>query len=546
MLTDVRTAVSSYKWSPDGQWIAYTAIDPITPEEEKAAREKTDVRVIDEDTRMERLYVARARQDADGSHEARLLTPGNYCVAPDYDWSPDSGHMVFTSVPSTRPGVWIYADLSVVDVMNGDIRSLAHTGASERYPMYSPDGRWISYLLSDDPPVANGRNGVAIIPADGGTPRRLAPSSDEFGYLPNGSPFIGWSEQGDRIYYLEYSGTRTQIWALPVNGGPPQEISHGDGVFERMSLNATRTYMGFRWESTRKAPEAYISRIDNFAPNQISHVNQGFDDLPAIRTDVIQWKSVDGLPIEGMLTYPVSYERGKRYPLIVLVHGGPQGAVHQVFDGTPTVGSPTYGPVAALASRGYAILRPNVRGSTGYGLRFRRANHQDLGGMDYKDLIAGVDHVISIGVADPDHMGIGGWSYGGFLTASAITKTQRFRAATIGDGMTDLVSFFGTTDLPVMVRTDYGGEVWEEFELLVRQSPVRYAANVKTPVLILHGERDERVPIGQAQEFYRALKSRGVTVRMVVYPRAGHSPREPKQLVDAMNRIVQWLDQYVR
>ena len=189
--------------------------------------------------------------------------------------------------------------------------------------MFSTDGRWISYLLSEDPPVANGSNWVAIVRAEGGNPRRLAPTADEFGYLPNGSPFIGWSSQGDRIYYLEYSGTRMLIGSLPVDGEPPQEITHGDGVFERVSLNATRTVLGFRWESTRRAPEAYVSRIDKFGPSQISHLNEGLTDLPTIRTEVIQWKSVDGLPIEGMLTYPVGYEPGKRYPLIVLAHGGP-------------------------------------------------------------------------------------------------------------------------------------------------------------------------------------------------------------------------------
>ena len=234
-----------------------------------------------------------------------------------------------------------------------------------------------------------------------------------------------------------------RLLALPLDG-PPVDISRDDGMASAgVFLNGRRDRFGFAWETLDRPPEAFVAAVDHFEPVQVSHVQHGLSDAPLGRTEAIRWKAKDGLEIEGLLTYPVGYRKGRRYPLFLIVHGGPMGAFMRSYDGTPT-----YYPVAAFAARGYAVLRPNLRGSSGYGQKFRLANYGDWGGGDFAGLMTGVDHVIEQGVADPDRLGVMGWSYGGYMTAWTVTQTKRFKAASVGAGVTDLVSFTGTTDIP--------------------------------------------------------------------------------------------------
>jgi dipeptidyl aminopeptidase/acylaminoacyl peptidase len=276
---------------------------------------------------------------------------------------------------------------------------------------------------------------------------------------------------------------------------------------------------------------------------QVSRVNNDLPALPLGRTEALRWKSGE-FDVEGLLTYPVGYEKGKRYPLLLVIHGGPTDAFTQSFIASPHDFYNVY-PTAVFAARGYAVLRGNPRGSSGYGRKFRYANYKDWGGGDFKDLMAGVDHVISLGVADPDRLGVMGWSYGGYMTAWAITQTRRFRAACVGAGICDLVSFTGTTDIPSFVPDYFGGEPWDRFEAYRARSALYHIKGVSTPTLILHGEKDERVPTGQGYELYNALKRQGCPVQMVVYPRMGHGLDEPKLMKDAMTRNVKWFDKYV-
>jgi dipeptidyl aminopeptidase/acylaminoacyl peptidase len=538
MLTDVETGVSSFKWSPDGKWIAFTAPDPPSPQEEQAAREKDDARVMGENIKMTHLYLIPIEKDAAGKREARQLTTGNYNVglavyAGEYDWSPDSKTIAFTHTRAPRPDDWMSAGISLLDVESATVRPLVNTEVAELSPFFSPDGQWIAYKAAGTPPWGWNFT-VHLIPASGGTARKLAQTFDER------TNHFGWSPDGKRLYYTESHGTTVGLYALPVTG-TPEEISAQQGVISVTNLNQTRSMLGFVFENAHKPPEAYVSRLDNFAPVQISQVNQDKARLPLGRTVVTRWKSVDGVEIEGLLTYPVDYASDKRYPLLLSVHGGPASVFSQTFIGSPSV----YGPLAALSSRGYAVLRCNVRGSTGYGKEFRHANYQDWGGMDFQDLMAGVDHVINLGVADAERLGVMGWSYGGFLTASAITQTRRFRAAVVGAGITNLISNAGTADIPNDIPNYFGGEPWEKFNLLRARSPVLNVKGVDTPTLILHGERDKRVPVTQGYELYNALKRQGCVVKMVVYPRTPHVPQEPKLFRDVLSRCLEWFDDYV-
>jgi dipeptidyl aminopeptidase/acylaminoacyl peptidase/imidazolonepropionase-like amidohydrolase len=539
-LTDMKGGVGTFKWSPDGNRIAFTAVDGETAEDERRNKEKDDAREVDAHYKMNHLYVIPREKSAARKREPRRLTAGNYNVggaavdANPFDWSPDGKMIVFSHRPTPRVDDWTRSDISVVDVASSEVRPLVHSPAAEHSPLYSPDGKWIAFLKSDLPPIWRGNLGIQVIPADGGSPHPLAPTY-------NGSPtLVGWSQDAATIYYSEAYGTVTRLCTMPLDGSV-RVFGQDEGVMQHFSLNASRTAVGFSYEGCSRPPEAYISRLDIFDPRPVSGVNQELADVPLSDTDVVRWKSPDGLEIEGLLTYPIHFQWNQRYPLLLLIHGGPAGVFNQRF-----IAAPGPYPVAVFSARGYAVLRCNPRGSTGRGRDFRQANYQDWGGNDFKDLMAGVDFQVENGIADANRLGVMGWSYGGFMTSWTITQTQRFKAASVGAGVTNLMSFNGTTDIPGFVPDYFGAEFWSTLDPYRKHSAMFQVQGVKTPTLIQHGERDERVPISQGYELYNALKRQGCPVKMVVYPRTPHGIREPRLMLDAMKRNAEWFDHYLR
>jgi dipeptidyl aminopeptidase/acylaminoacyl peptidase len=332
----------------------------------------------------------------------------------------------------------------------------------------------------------------------------------------------------------------SRIYAIEVASGAITEINKGNEVLGSFSLSRNGI-LGFTMQSSDKAPEAFVTSISNFAPVQISRANADLPKLPLGKTEVLKWKSSDGLEVEGLLTYPVAYKSGTRVPLLLVVHGGPAG----VFTQSYLVASRGPYPIATFASRGFAVLRVNPRGSSGYGQKFRFANIKDWGGGDYKDLLTGVDRVIEMGVADPERLGVMGWSYGGFMTSWTITQTHRFKAASVGAAVTNLMSFIGTADIPSFIPDYFGAQPWEDLEVYRTHSAMFNAKGVKTPTLIQHGEADERVPISQGYEFYNALKVQNVPVRMIVLPRMPHGPNEPKMVLKAKQTNLEWFEKYL-
>ena len=538
-LTDVKTGVDSFKWSPDGKWIAFVMPDPPTASEERARREKDDAKVVDENFKMNRLWVVSVQEEG----KPRLLTAGDFnvcsCFAPSsFDWSPDGKTIAFSHTPTPQVDDWSLGDISVVDVATGETQLLVCTDAAERSPLYSSDGCWIAYQASDDPPTWASTFDVFIIPAGGGQPRLLAETSERW------SDLVGWSADSRQVYFTDTHGTGTGLFVVSLEGGPPREVGRGDKVMSSVALNSSRTMAGFVAQTPAGPPEAYTVPLDCTVPVQVSRANDHLPGYPLGRTEVIRYASTDGLEIEALLTYPVGYSPGKQYPLLLIVHGGPMGMFTRTFIANLDSDDPY--PVATFASQGYAVLRCNVRGSSGYGKEFIRANHRDWGGMDYQDLMKGVDRVIQIGVADGTRLGVMGWSYGGFMTAWIITQTNRFKAASVGAGVVNLISSVGTNSIPTCI-TDYLGVPFsDDSDIYLARSPLSYINNVSTPTLIQHFEEDDVVPISQGYEFYHALKRQGVPVKMVVYPRTPHGLREPKLLLDYAKRNVEWFDQYLR
>jgi dipeptidyl aminopeptidase/acylaminoacyl peptidase len=532
-LTDGKSAVGNFEWSPDGRTIAFTMTDGKSDEEEKNDKGRNDFRWVDENVKLSRLYVLTVQKDANGKREPKKLTTGNYNVD-GFDWSNDGSRIAFSHTKSPVANFWPTSDVSIVEVANANVTVLTNSPAAEFAPFYSPDGKSIALLASDNPPRWAQHGVIQIFPATGGAPKSFVASFD-------GQPGIaGWSADGKRIYFSEAKGTGTQIYYLDVAANRIEEIKTTSAVMFGLNINSTGTMFGFARQTSDTPADAFVASATDFTPVQITTVNANVKLPPVGRTEVITWKSTDGKQIEGLLTYPVGYQAGQRVPLILNIHGGPAGVFQQTFLG----GRGSY-PLATFSSHGYAILRPNPRGSSGYGTEFRRANMKDWGFGDYQDLMTGVDKVIAMGVADPDRMGVMGWSYGGFMTSWIVTQTQRFKAASAGAPVTNLMSFNGTADIPSFIPDYFGGQFWEIMDLYQKHSPIFNVKGVTTPTLIQHGEADVRVPISQGYEFYNALKVKGVPTRMLVLPRQPHGPNEPKMQLAAMKSNLEWFEKYI-
>jgi dipeptidyl aminopeptidase/acylaminoacyl peptidase len=538
------TAVTRFKWSPDGTQIAFVMPSPPSDAEIKRQKGKDDSRVVGQDAMMNQVWVVPVEKDAHGYRTARAITPAHlnvgssvfwhYSFGGGFDWSPDGKQIVFSYTGTTNPNAWPSSDISVADTATGVIHPLVSTGAGEIVPLYSPDGRWIAYLAGDNPFTWDLTFTIYVLPAEGGTSRQLAETFDR---EPRS---VAWSADSKRIYFTEDRGIGTSLSAVPIDGSPPQNVPVGNMVISDLNLNSTREMIGFVGQTATSSSEAYISRVDRFAPIQVSHANPDLPRYPLGRQEIIHWKSTDGLAIDALLNYPVGYRSGKKYPLILDIHGGPTGAFQQTFMAGRDLDSP-----AVFNAAGYAMLECNVRGSSGRGKAFRYANHKDWGGMDYVDLMTGVDRVVEMGVADPERLGVMGWSYGGYLSGVVITRTKRFKAAVVGAGISDLVSFTGTTDIPSFLPGHFGEELWSAEDFYIDRSAVFHGSQISTPTLILHGEADQRVPVSQGYELYNLLKRRGVTTEMVVYPRMLHGPGEPKMLRDIDRRTLEWFGKFL-
>ncbi|NNK63894.1 MAG: S9 family peptidase [Gemmatimonadetes bacterium] len=540
-VTDASEGVGSYAISPDGSHLAYTMSDPESEEWTKAQEEKRDVIVADSDFRYSHLYMGPFRGTM--QPHAHQMTDGDFTVT-GWDWSPDGQYVVFAHQADPRINTArLDGDLSIVNAMEHApegghtfaTRELVTGGGVEGNPYFSPDGTQVAYVSTGDQPEPVGLGDIFVVAAEGGEPRKLHDTHDRSGGL------LGWHADGDAVLVLESIGTRRHLQALPTDGSAPRPLTSGDGVLGSPSIAADADRMAFVWQTPDDPADVYVSPAGGWAPTAITDMHADVD-VPAMgRTELLTWRSQDGeFEIEGLLTYPVGYEPGQRVPLVLNVHGGPAGVFSQSFTGSPSIYM-----IQTFAQEGYAVLRPNPRGSTGYGKEFRYANVRDWGFGDMDDLMAGVDHVIDMGVADADQLLLMGWSYGGYMTSFAVTRTDRFKAASMGAGLPNLVSMVTTTDIQDYLVGHLDAELWDDYEAYERHSAMYRIANVTTPTQVIHGENDLRVPFTQGQEFYRALQRRGVDTEMLILPRTPHGPREPKLLMEVTPRILAWFERYL-
>jgi dipeptidyl aminopeptidase/acylaminoacyl peptidase len=537
-ITHSKHSVQTFCWSPDSQKIAFVMADEILSE--KNQKPKNSSYVYEQDKKINRLWVVDiSKKEA----QPVPLTSDSYFVRglgdfgtsnEEFDWSPNGKQITFAYSPSSGfDAYYMDSSLATVNLDSGAITPWEKHAQHESMPRYSPDGKLICYLASGLKANYAFNRRVFIRTSDGKELHKLAPTFNEGPFL-GGPNLLGWTDDGNHVLFFEPKRTKFHFVLLPKDGTPAKELATGDWFFKEPSLSLDRKMLGFIAQSSENAPEAYVAKLDPFRPIRISLLNKEFLKFPRIKTEVIRWTSPDGQEIEGLLTYPLGYQKGHHYPLLLIIHGGPMG----FFDNS-YVGAPNIYPIASFAEAGFMILRPNPRGSCGYGKAFRCMNFGDWGGKDFEDLIAGVDTLTVKGMADPDRLGIMGWSYGGYMTAWAITQTTRFKVASMGAGVSNLVSLSGTTDVHRLIST-YLGDFWHNSEIYHQRSPVYHVTKVTTPCLIQHGLEDKRVPVSQAYEFYHALKKENKQVKLELYPRMEHRFNEPKLFLDVMEKNLAW------
>ena len=553
-LTNEENNIQSYRWSPDAKSISFITRD--TPkdksEREKRRKDKFDTIVVDSDYSYMHLWTMNVE-----TREKKRLTEGDFTVS-NAQWSPDGASIAFVL---SRRGVQESSFIDISEDQNTDIYIISANGGAPRQlttnlgpdgnPQWSPDGKFIAYTSSPEQKSWAAKTDVWSIPSAGGAPRNLTKD-----FFESAGANLAWAPDGNMIYFSSGVGLYTHIFGVPAGGGKITQITRENrnyGAFDitgyptiaklpTPAFNPNEPAYTPNWKISYTVNDTWATDDIWVAPlkqvdqaKKVTWANPQIRDFTLAETRVIKWKGPDNFDIEGLVVKPLGYEEGKRYPLILQIHGGPYGRFSDTFNSRAQI----------LAANGYAVLMPNPRGSTGYGNQFAIANIGDWGGKDFKDLMAGVDAVVAKGIADPDKLVVMGGSYGGFMTFWTITQTDRFKAAIGHAGISDWYSFHGQSDIPGLMEYGFVGQPWTSAETYRKWSPMTYVDRVKTPIMITHGERDLRVPIAQAEQYYRALKKRGVDAVFLRYPREGHGIQEPNHQIDLVQRQLEWFDSHL-
>ncbi len=525
--THLNGYVDRLRWSPDGSKIAFLYIEggggggPLT-----AA--PAQVGVIDEGIHNQRIAVFDV-----ASESVRTVSPSDLNIY-DFDWSPDGARFVVSAAPGPGDNNWWIARIHIVDVASGTAKELYRPSLQIATPRWSPDGKQIAFiegLMSDE-----GFHGgdIFTVPAQGGTAtnrtpgRKSSPSS------------VHWTAP-DRLLFTEWAGGGSAVSTLDLSSGVAETLwrgphgIHSDGFQPNIAIAKDgRTSVIVR-ESFTEPPELWAGRIGEW--KALTHYNAAQSPLSG-QAETLEWAS-EGRHVQGWLLPPKQVAPGRKYPMVVIIHGGPSGGQ------TPHWLAGSSLPVL-LAARGYYVLFPNPRGSYGQGEDFTRANVKDFGGGDLRDIMAGVDHALAHYPIDPERLGVTGWSYGGYMTMWTVTQTNRFHAAMAGAGIANWQSYYGENLIDQWMIPFFGASVYDDAAVYAKSSPITFIKNVKTPTLIIVGERDAECPAPQSFEFWHALKTLGVPTQLVVFPGEGHRFMKPKNRIEMQDRSLAWFDKYLQ
>lgn len=526
-LTEIDSDVNTFAFSPDGSRIAFTAAAPGSRAERRKERREGDAYVFQEPVGLPKLWLLDLVRG-----ESEQLTRRELAID-ELAWSPDGTRLAVAARPSSVLDFIGQTELYLVDALDGTMRQLSDNAAVEGGLAFSPDGARLLYTAPDAQRFVNAEAKLFELALEDATPRRLATSH----VTGIDSPRI---DATSVVRFLSGVDVTRGLYEVAADGGAVRPLFARDGTVSRFDAEGTRFAMIY--SDATHLPELWIGDLEpeGVSAAPVTAINPGAASWLLGETRVENWRSTDGTPVQGILTLPVNYREGERAPLMVMIHGGPEAAHTLELD----PGYIEYPQV--LAGRGWAVLRVNYRGGTNYGDAFVQGMNGDSGGGDFQDIMTGVDHLIAAGIADPDRMGVMGWSWGGISTGWIVTQTERFKAASAGAMVSDHFSVFGQADLTFDVENFYiGGSPWLDPGKYLRHSPIGHVAGARTPTLLLHGEEDERCPLPQSVEFFKALRSLGVETQLVVYPREPHVFREPLHQLDKMTREIAWFDRHV-
>jgi dipeptidyl aminopeptidase/acylaminoacyl peptidase len=553
-LSGEKSDVESFAWSRDARSIAYVSIDPKSEAKEKDEKEGRDWQVVDQDLRPRRLWVVQADGDAGGTAAAEgtgaapaprpVDALGDRSVW-EFGWGPDARTIVAAVSDTPRTDDSYMAKRILILPVDPGARSRQLVGNVGKIGQlyWSLDGAriaWRGGVDGTDPSAGS----LFVAEVAGGAPRNLTGDREE------SVGDIVWL-QGDTVIASMVQGTRTALVAIDVRDPASRRVLVAPGPHAFGEVSASRDGRRFAFAaSTAGGPaEVYAASAEAAgrrrspppAPRRLTDAHPRLATLPRGRQETFAWKATDGLPVEGVLIHPAGDRHRESHPLVVIVHGGPES---QYLDGWNTGYN---APGQALAERGCYVFYPNYRGSTGRGVAYSKANHRDLGGREFLDILDGIDALKARFRIDPKRVGITGGSYGGYFTGLAVMRwSDRFAAGVALFGISDWLSFLGQSDIPIE-NSAVHWSLWcyENEETCRNASPVSHLRSARTPTLIMQGEADLRVPKAQSDQLYAALRWKAVPVEYVVFPRAKHGFTEREHQIEACRRLLGWFEKYL-
>jgi dipeptidyl aminopeptidase/acylaminoacyl peptidase len=529
-LTSVETSVTNFEWAPSGKLIAYTSAEPESKQKKQRKDKYGDFEVVQKDYSMVHLWTIAPQADA----KPERVTEGHTFSVSGFRWSPDSTRIAFSATKDPDLSSSGTADLYTIQVREKVVVPLVATKGPDTNPIWSPDGKQIAYETSNgDEFFFYKTPRIGIVNAAGGTPELLAPlTNDE---LPR---LVEWTADG--LWFESPLKTFQHLYRLDLKSRKVTRLSQPSEAFiGRVSFTSDFKSAAFVCSGKNQFAEVCISKLEGFAARPVTRLGDQLKDLKLGTRELVQWKSKDGATIEGVLVKPADFDASKKYPLLVVIHGGPRGTDRA------DIAPDRYYPIERFVAKGALVLRPNYRGSEGYGEKFRSLNVRNLGVGDYDDVITGVDSLIAKGHVDREKVGAMGWSQGGYISAFITCFSDRFKAVSVGAGISDWMTYYVNTDIHPFTRQYLKATPWDDPEIYRKTSPITYVKNARTPTLIQHGELDKRVPIPNAYELYQALQDRGVPVKLVVYKGFGHAINKPKQNLAVLEQNYEWFSEWI-